>query len=403
MQRRARVDNNNKLFYTTVTVILAIIVILVILIVKKNNTNIDIYTENNLNSGDNSVDNIDNDNIENNNSGNPNNEENTEVDNTIINEYGVKFESANDTVYTTIYLNIRKKPNLEGDIIFQASPDTKFTRIGIGDNGWDKLKLDSGEFAYASSEYLTTKNAKDGTTGEGRPIAESTGVSVSNTPVDTKHYTGNTLKAGVTEKKADSFFKNSVFYGDSVTLGFQNYVSKQNSDFLGGMIVYGMGSYGLGNALKAVSATSIHPTYKGYQTQLWDLTSYLKVDKVFMMFGMNDLGLYGVTDSITNYKTLIDAIREKNPNVKIYILTTTPMTKSYQLQHLNNSNIRLFNNKIRELASSWNVTVIDVASYLMDSNGYLKSEYASDGKYHLTEAAYKEWVKVLRSFASENI
>lgn len=394
MRRHTENVDKNKLFYIAVAVILGIIVMLVILIASKGDSNVDIYGENNSSNE-----------VENNGSGN--NEQDAaqggEENNNIINEYGVKFEETNDTVYTTIYLNIRKKPSLEGDVLYQASPDTKFTRVGIGDNGWDKLKLDSGEYAYASSEYLTAKTPKEGTTGEGRPVAESTGPSVSNTPVDTMHYTGNTLKSGVSETQADAFFKNSVFYGDSVTLGFQNYVAKQSSGFLGGMIVYGTGSYGVANALRAVSSTSIHPTYKGYQTQLWDLTSYLKVDKVFMMFGMNDLGLYGVTDTITNYKTLIDAIREKNPNVKIYILTTTPMTESYQLQHLNNSNIRLFNNKLRELSSAWNVQIIDVASYLMDSDGYLKSEYASDGKYHLTNAAYKEWVKVLRSFASENI
>ena len=391
MRKYEENEKNNKLFYITVAVIVAIIVVLVILIIGKNSNNVEPYKEpNEINTP---TDNKDN---------NQNNTEEPKDDN-ISSEYGVKFEAANDVVYTSIYLNIRKKPSLDGDILFQAAPDTKFTRVGIGDNGWDKIKLDNGDFAYASSEYLTTKTPREGTTGEGRHIAESTGVSVSNTPVDTKHYTGNTLKSGVTEAAADKFFNNSVFYGDSVTLGFQNYVAKQEKGFLGGMIVYGMGSYGLGNALKAVSSNSIRPTYKGYQTQLWDLTAALKVDKVFMMFGMNDLGLYGVTDSITNYKTLIDAIREKSPNVKIYILTTTPMTKSYQLTYLNNSNIRLFNSKLRELASSWGVTVIDVASYLMDNDGYLMEKYASDGKYHLTEAAYIEWVKVLRSFASNNI
>ncbi len=391
MRKYEENEKNNKLFYIAVAVIVAIIVVLVILIIGKNSNNVEPYKEpNEINTP---TDNKDN---------NQNNTEEPKDDN-ISSEYGVKFETANDVVYTSIYLNIRKKPSLDGDILFQAAPDTKFTRVGIGDNGWDKIKLDNGDFAYASSEYLTTKTPREGTTGEGRHIAESTGVSVSNTPVDTKHYTGNTLKSGVTEAAADKFFNNSVFYGDSVTLGFQNYVAKQEKGFLGGMIVYGMGSYGLGNALKAVSSNSIHPTYKGYQTQLWDLTAALKVDKVFMMFGMNDLGLYGVTDSITNYKTLIDAIREKSPNVKIYILTTTPMTKSYQLTYLNNSNIRLFNSKLRELASSWGVTVIDVASYLMDSDGYLMGKYASDGKYHLTESAYIEWVKVLRSFASNNI
>lgn len=398
MQRRQKSSTNNNLFYIAVGIIVIVIIILFVLIIQKNNSNVNVYSDSNSANGNNNSSN----NYEERNE--KNEVDNAENENTnVVNEYGVKFEETNDTVYTTIYLNIRKKPSLEGDVLYQASPDTKFTRVGIGDNGWDKLKLDSGEYAYASSEYLTAKTPKEGSTGEGRPVAESTGPSVSNTPVDTTHYTGNTLKSGVSEAQADAFFKNSVFYGDSVTLGFQNYVAKQASGFLGGMIVYGTGSYGVANALRAVSSTSIHPTYKGYQTQLWDLTSYLKVDKVFMMFGMNDLGLYGVTDTITNYKTLIDAIREKNPNVKIYILTTTPMTESYQLQHLNNSNIRLFNNKLRELSSTWGVQIIDVASYLMDSSGYLKSEYASDGKYHLTDAAYKEWVKVLRSFASENI
>lgn len=388
MRRHEKIDKDSKLFYITVAVIVVIIVVLVVLIIGKSNNTVQPYEEPNKGTTDNSQGSTD---------------EPEEPKNNVSNEYGVTFEAANDVVYTSIYLNIRKKPSLDGDILFQASPDTKFTRVGIGDNGWDKIKLDNGDFAYASSEYLTTKTPRKGTTGEGRHIAESTGVSISNTPVDTKHYTGNTLKAGVTTSQADKFFKNSVFYGDSVTLGFQNYVAKQEKGFLGGMIVYGMGSYGLGNALKAVSANSIHPTYKGYQTQLWDLTAALKADKVFMMFGMNDLGLYGVTDSVTNYKTLIDAIREKSPNVKIYILTTTPMTKSYQLTYLNNSNIRLFNSKLRDLASSWDVTVIDVASYLMDNDGYLMEKYASDGKYHLTEAAYVEWVKVLRSFASNNI
>lgn len=384
--------NNNTKSYAIIAAVLLIIGIIIAVSVSMKDKPVEPYAES---AG---TTNAKSNNTENNPKGTD--EGNPSV---IKNEFGVVFTEVNEIVYTTLCLNIRKAPNLDGEVLFQSENDQKFTRIGIGDNGWDKLKLDSGEIAYASSEYLTTKTVRQGTSGEGYKIAESTGVSTSNTPVDTKHYTNNSLKDGVSEAKADKFFENSAFYGDSVTLGFQNYVQKQKEGFLGGMIVYGMGSYGIGNALKAVSAESIHPIYRGYQTQLWDLTELLKVKKVFMMFGMNDLGLYGVTDSITNYKTLIDAIRKKSPDVQIYLLTTTPMTESYQLKYLNNSNIRLFNNKLRELADSWNVTIIDVASYLMDENGYLKSNFASDGKYHLTEAAYKEWIKVLRSFASYNI
>lgn len=395
--RRKRNKNNNSIFFIAAIVMLIIIVTLTILIINRDP---DTPPVNPYNEQENS-DNTNEDDL-NGTQDNQQPETNDQPD-VNINEFGVNFEKVDETVYTTLMLNIRSKPGFDGEVLFQSKLDQKFKRVGIGDNGWDKLELDDGSFAYASSEYLTTKTVKDGMDGAGLHIAESTGVSISNTPVDTTHYTENELKQGVTEAEADKFFSDAVFYGDSVGLGFQNYVSKQGDDFLGGMIVYGMGSYGLGNSLKAVSSTSIHPTYKGYQTQLWNLTKELKVKKVFMMFGMNDLGLYGVTDSITNYKTLIDKIREVNPGVEIYIMTTTPMTSSYQLKYLNNHNIRLFNNKLRDLQEEWDVTMIDVASYLMDDNGYLKSKYASDGKYHLTESAYKEWVKVLRSFASYNI
>lgn len=382
MRKKSKKDN--KIYYIAATIVIVVTIALVSLIIKNSSNNVEPYSEPNNSTSTNE------------NEPNPN-------DTIIKNEYGVVFYEVNETVYTTIYLNIRNKPSLDSDVIFQANVNQKFTRIGIGDNGWDKLKLDDGSFAYASSEYLTTKKASNNTNGEDIHISSSHGLSVSNTPVNTTHYTGNTLKSGVTESQADTFFNNAVFYGDSVTLGFQNYISKQEKGFLGGLIVYGTGSYGIGNALKPISDSSIHPTYKGYQTQLWDLTAALKADKVFMMFGMNDLGLYGVEDSVINYKTLIDKIREVNPNVEIYILTTTPMTKNYQLTYLNNSNIRLFNNKLMENATSWNVEIIDVASYLMDNDGYLISKYASDGKYHLTESAYVEWIKVLRSFASNKI
>lgn len=318
-------------------------------------------------------------------------------------EFEVTFEKVNETVYPTITLNIREQPNLNGKVILAQPADSSITRIGIGDNGWDKIILASGTNGYAKSEYLTTKKAKVGSNSDGLPIAESTGVSTSNTKVDLTHYTTNTLKEGISEKQADSFFSNAVFFGDSVTLGFEWYCDEETDGFLGGFKVFGTGSYGLGNALKTVNASSIHPIYKGYQTQLWNLTKELKVDKVFMMFGLNDIGLYGVEDSIINYKTLIDKIYEVNPNVKIYLLSTTPLCEQYQLQYLNNSNIRKFNNLVRQNADSWNVEYIDVASYLMDNNGYLKSNFVSDGKYHLMYVAYDEWVKVLRSYASYHI
>ena len=120
------------------------------------------------------------------------------------------------------------------------------------------------------------------------------------------------------------------------------------------------------------------------------------------MFGLNDIGLYGVKDSLTNYTTLINAIKEHNPKIKIYIVSTTSLTPNFR-RTLNNDSIREFNNYIRTNAENLGITYIDVASYLINSDGYLEDQYCSDGLYHLNSLAYKQWVNVLRSFASYNL
>lgn len=78
----------------------------------------------------------------------------------------VYYEEVNQTVYATTDVNIRKGPGTSYDKVGRLHSGNSITRIGIGENGWSKVKY-NGETAYISSNYLTkTKPVPpfDGTT-----------------------------------------------------------------------------------------------------------------------------------------------------------------------------------------------------------------------------------------------
>lgn len=64
------------------------------------------------------------------------------------------FEPRNETVYTTVNLNIRREPSTDAEIVTTLSLSTPITRTGYHDE-WSRLDY-GGIIVYAVSEYLTT-------------------------------------------------------------------------------------------------------------------------------------------------------------------------------------------------------------------------------------------------------
>lgn len=200
---------------------------------------------------------------------------------------------------------------------------------------------------------------------------------------------------------ADTFFKNSVFVGDSVMMGFRNYCLNQEEEFLGAPEFLVSGSYSLRMALSPVSKQSIHPVYQGEQRRIWDSIAMTGAKKVFLFFGLNDLGMENVELTTSNYKELITKIKEVNPDVEIFVISTTYMKAESQLQDLNNTNIRLLNDAVKQYCdSTQDASFINIADFLITEDGGLKEEYCSDNYVHQTNAAYEVWTKVLRAYAS---
>lgn len=199
----------------------------------------------------------------------------------------------------------------------------------------------------------------------------------------------------------DEFYADSVFVGDSVMYGFERYI-RARPGTMGDPFFLTAGSFAARIELEEITAESPHPIYMDQKIHVSDALPLIGADKVFLFFGLNDIGMVGVDQTVANYQTVINNIRAKDSDIKIYIISTTYMAAGSELRTLNNANIKLLNEKLAANAPSWGVGYIDIAQYMYDSQGCMVASYSSDGYVHITAAAYDLWVGVLRDYASKN-
>ena len=200
---------------------------------------------------------------------------------------------------------------------------------------------------------------------------------------------------GSTVKKAD--FENSVFIGDSVSLGFSRYCMRngklKETNFLT------VGSYSVASALSMdISANKgfSHPMYNGKETPLKTALEEIKPKNAFICLGINDVAIYGVDGTVKNYCKLINMIRKINPEVHVYVVSTTLMVDNAQGRNLRNIGIINLNHNMKQLCeTNENLDYIDIMSALQSEDFALNGSYCSDGYIHQSNSAYKIWLEKL--------
>lgn len=121
----------------------------------------------------------------------------------------------------------------------------------------------------------------------------------------------------------------------------------------------------------------------------------VKPEKVFVMGGINGLTNQNLQESIETYQTLIDTLQQALPNTEIYMQSVLPI-KSGVLSNLDNEHIVMFNDLLKDLASSKECTYIDLFSiYVRD--GEQNQDYGKDG-IHLKENAYSYWFDEIEKY-----
>ncbi len=249
-----------------------------------------------------------------------------------------------------------------------------------------------------TGDVNTTTAGEDVTTEVSTTVDDNT----DSTTADTNPEQGNTNTVGAVPESAKvsaDYFDNTAFVGDSVSLKLSYYAAATGE--LGKAQFFTAGSLGCANALWEVSDESVHPSYQGTKMLVEDCVANSGADTLYIMLGMNDIGLYGIDDTIENYKTLLGKITDKSPEIQVVVQSMTPMTDTSTIlgESLNNENIKIYNSRLSEMCTENGWAFVDVASVMYDEQGVnLNRDFCSDPDglgVHFTEAGCEKWIEYL--------
>ncbi len=137
--------------------------------------------------------------------------------------------------------------------------------------------------------------------------------------------------------------------------------------------------------------------------QLFDRTL---PDTVFVMIGINDL-LRGASDEgiLNNQRQIIRDLRWAHPKAQVVVQSILPHSGEQstwenrdRLLAIPNSRIRAINRRLKEIASSENVSYLDLQPLFADADGNLPTALSTDG-LHLNERGYLVWRSALQMFS----
>ena len=134
----------------------------------------------------------------------------------------------------------------------------------------------------------------------------------------------------------------------------------------------------------------------------------LNPSKIVLMIGTNDINAGMESKKIVeNYRKILDTIKENQPTVELYFMSIIPEGKdleSYSNLDVskNNETIKKLNAEIEGLCSEYGYTYVDINSYLVDENGYLRTDCSDDG-LHLNAGGFEIWANMLKPYLQDKM
>lgn len=192
-----------------------------------------------------------------------------------------------------------------------------------------------------------------------------------------------------------SYFNDAVFLGDSRTVDLMIYSKVKETRALPYCDV--------GLNVTTVFQKKFVTVKKEKVTALEALrANKKKYSKVYLMFGINELGFDSAEGFINAYKKLIDSVREIKPEAVIYVQSVLPVAKSKdQTSNMfTNRRAKKYNTYIKEMCAEKKVFYIDAYSAFEGAYGYLPEAIASDG-IHFRADVCDNWLVYLAKHTLE--
>lgn len=262
---------------------------------------------------------------------------------------------------------------------------------------WELLKEDEKESAAPTATSQMTTTAAETSTATAadndKPTeADSTNVSGSDHNILTTTTTVASDNCVALENADESYFEDALFIGNSRTVGLYLFGDMpESTDFFAdvGLTIYD------------VMEDSIEvPPQSGSYNTLSTMLNAKQYGKIYIMFGINELGT-GTSESFAEYyKSVVEQICQLQPDAIVYIQSIINVSASAETDVISNANINEKNVLLEQLADNQQIFYINLNASLLDANGYLNSDYTSDG-VHLGGNSLPLWKDCLLTHAMQ--
>lgn len=181
-------------------------------------------------------------------------------------------------------------------------------------------------------------------------------------------------------------FSDACFIGDSRTVGLEMNGDKAKADF------YASQGLNIGTAMTELVVTLDN----GNLGTVVDGAAQRQYDRIFIMFGINELGWPYPENFVEKYVELIEAVKAVQPNAKIYIQSVLPVSykAAEQNEIFTNENIDAFNEYVKQAADRTGTIYLDINPYFKDETGSLPEDAAADGIHFVREYCL-DWIDLL--------
>ncbi len=182
------------------------------------------------------------------------------------------------------------------------------------------------------------------------------------------------------ETTDNRIFTETLFIGDSRTVGLMEYGGIENADFFAdsGMSVFSL-------QMKEIAVGDLG------KVSLEELLAEKRYGKIYIMLGINELGYR--FDAIQNkYKECLALIQNSQREAVVYLCANMHVTKAQSVKDLiyNNENVNKVNAMIASLAESGELQYLDVNELFDDKAGNLSDVYSVDA-FHVLGKYYTDW------------
>ena len=181
------------------------------------------------------------------------------------------------------------------------------------------------------------------------------------------------IKKLVTASKEaeEAYYKDTVFIGDSRTQGLQINAGLTSPDFFAGR----------GLNVKNARTEKVVKNAAGKAVTVVDALKDKKYKKVYICFGINELGWPYTNIFADEYQKTIDAIKKIQPNAEVVVQGILPVTekKSKSDKIFNMKNVKKFNKVIKKMAEDNGETYVDNSPAVANDKGYLPGDVTPDG------------------------